>query len=310
MNAAFTYLAAARGRPNLDVVPDTPIDRIAFAGDRAVAALATDGRRLAGDAIVLAGGAYGSPAILLRSGVGPVAHLREHGIPVVRDLPGVGEHLLDHPVIPAGIYRYTIAPVAAPTAGSFIPAIVKARSGQVAGDIDLHLYPIQYQDGASGDWCLTFAVSLMYSRSRGRVRLTSADPAATLHIDHNYCGDPADLEALCDGAAIVERLVATAPLSRLLIPAADTPRGWERARLRALIRETIGTTYHPSSTCRMGPADDPLAVVGAAGRVHGLRGLRVADASIFPTGPRANLHFPVVAAAEKLAQAVRDEQRR
>ena len=84
--------------------------------------------------------------------------------------------------------------------GAFVPAAIKARSGQVAEDIDLHIYPIQYRDGESGDWCLTFAVSLMYSRSRGRVQLTAKDPAATLRIDHNYCGDPGDLEALCDGA--------------------------------------------------------------------------------------------------------------
>lgn len=306
MNAAFTYLVAARDRPNLDIVPDTAIARVEFDGDRAVAALATDGRRFAGDAIVLAGGAYGSPAILLRSGVGPAAHLREMGIPVVRDLPGVGEQLLDHPVIPAGIYRYTIAPKAAPAAGTFIPAAIKARSGQVAGDIDLHIYPIQYRDGESGAWCITFAVSLMYSRSRGRVQLTAADPAATLRIDHNYLGDPADLEALCDGAQIVERLVATPPLTGLLTPASSTPSGWDRARLGALIRGTIGTTYHPSSSCSMGPASDPLAVVDATGRVHGLRGLRIADASIFPTGPRCNLHFPVVAVAERLARAIRD----
>jgi choline dehydrogenase len=307
MNAAFTYLAAARGRTNLDIVPDTAIDRVEFDSDRAVAVLATDGRRFAGDEIVLAGGAYGSPAILLRSGVGPATHLRELGIPVVRDLPGVGEQLLDHPVIPAGIYLYTVAPEAAAEMGSFIPAAIKARSGQVAEDIDLHIYPIQYRDGESGAWCLTFAVSLMYSRSRGRVRLTSADSAATLHIDHNYCGDPADLEALCDGAQIVERLVATPPLAGLLTPTPDTPGGWDRARLGKLIRETIGTTYHPSSSCSMGPASDPLAVVDAAGRVHGLRALRVVDASVFPTGPRCNLHFPVVAVAERLAQALRDE---
>ena len=307
MNAAFTYLAAARGRPNHDIVPDTAIDRVAFDGDRAVAALAVDGQRFVGDAIILAGGAYGSPAILLRSGVGPSAHLREMGIPVVRDLPGVGEQLLDHPVIPAGMYLYTVAPEAAADVGSFVPAVIKARSGQVAGDIDLHIYPIQYRDGESGDWCLTFAVSLMYSRSRGRVQLTASDPAATLRIDHHYCGDPADLEALCDGAQLVERLVTTPPLAGLLTPAPTTPSGWDRARLGALIRGTIGTTYHPSSTCGMGPADDPLAVVDASGRVHGLRGLRVADASIFPAGPRCNLHFPVVAVAERLAQAIRGE---
>lgn len=306
MNAAFTYLAAARGRPNLDIVPDTAIDRIVFDGDRAVAVLAVDGQRFVGDEIILTGGAYGSPAILLRSGVGPSAHLREMGIAVVRDLPGVGEQLLEHPLIPVGIYRYVVAPGAAPGLSTFVPAIIKARSGQVGEDIDLHIYPFQYLDEESGVWCLTFAVSLMYSRSRGRVRLTSSDPAATLSIDHRYCGDPADLEALCDGAEIVERLVATPPLAGLLTPFPDAPRGWDRARLRTLIRETIGTTYHPSSSCAMGPVSDPLAVVDAAGQVYGLRGLRVADASIFPTGPRANLHFPVVVAAERLAQSIRD----
>jgi choline dehydrogenase len=140
------------------------------------------------------------------------------------------------------------------------------------------------------------------------VRLTSPDPGAPLAIDLNHCADPTDLEALCDGVELAEQLVATPPLSGLLTARPGLARWASRDALRVLLRQTVRTTHHPSSSCRMGPADDPLAVVDVAGRVHGMRNLRVADASIFPTGPRCNLHFPVVAVAEKLADAMRQER--
>jgi choline dehydrogenase len=141
------------------------------------------------------------------------------------------------------------------------------------------------------------------------VRLTSPDPHAPLAIDHAYLSDGADLEALCDGIDLVERLVAAPPLAAVLdVPAETTPPWGDRRDLPAWASERFGTTYHPSSTCRMGPAGDRMSVVDRVGRVHGIAGLRVADAAIFPTGPRANIHFTVVAVAEKLADAIRAER--
>jgi choline dehydrogenase len=178
----------------------------------------------------------------------------------------------------------------------------------VRDEIDLHLYEGQRFDQQRGRWILYLAVSLMDARCRGRVQLTSPDPAATLDIDHRYFTDPADLDAMADGVELALRLAATPPLADVVEPGSGfTPPAGGRQGLRAWIREEAGTTFHPSSTCRMGPADDPGAVVDHLGRVHGVAGLRVADAAIFPTSPRANLHCTVVAAAEKLADAIAEQ---
>ena len=182
---------------------------------------------------------------------------------------------------------------------------VKARSAVVGDEIDLHLYEGQRFDQQRGCWVLYLAVSLMDARCRGQVHLTSRDPAATLDIDHRYFTNPADLDAMADGAELALRLAATPPLADMVEPGSGfTPPAGGRQGLHAWIREQAGTTFHPSSTCRMGPASDPGAVVDHTGRVHGVAGLRVADAAIFPTSPRANLHCTVVAAAEKLADAI------
>ena len=306
MNAVFTYLAAARSRPNLALVADVLVDRVVVEDGRAAGVRTSDGHLFAGREVVLCAGAYGSPAILLRSGIGPPAHLEELGIPMVADLAGVGEGLLDHPfLVPGTLRSWAIRPQHAPAARVLTQLAVKARSRQARDEIDLHLYEGQRFDEQRGRWVLYVGVSLMDAHCRGRVRLTSPDPAATLDIDHGYFSDPADLDAMCEGVGLALQLVATPPLANLLEPGSGfTPPAGGRDGLRAWVREQAGTTFHPSSTCRMGPASDPGAVVDHAGRVHGLAGLRVADAAIFPTSPRANLHCTVVAAAEKLADAI------
>jgi choline dehydrogenase len=305
MNGALTYLAAARNRPNLEIVPDVSINRILIEDGRATGVIATDSRTYAGREVVLTAGAYGSPAILMRSGIGPVAHLRELGIPVTRDLPGVGANLLDHPLAANGFCLHQVHPDAVPGQQAFIRLIVKGRSNQITDDIDYFLFAMVNRDEAAGGWLFVLPTSLMVARSQGAVRLTSPDPNATLAIDHNYFADPADLEAICDGVELATRLAAMPPLAEILTPAPSSLSWSSRDELRELVLAHADTTYHPSSTCRMGPADDPRAVVDHAGRVHGVAGLRVADASIFPTSPRANIHATVVAVAEKLAGAMR-----
>jgi choline dehydrogenase-like flavoprotein len=161
-------------------------------------------------------------------------------------------------------------------------------------------------DAARHAWFLWMSISLQDSRSRGRVRLTSSDPEATLDIDHAYLTESADLEALCDGAELAARLLTMEPLAGVLVPDPELTPPWrDRDELRAWAREQVRTTFHPSSTCRMGSVDDATAVVDCAGRVHGIAGLRIADASIFPGVVRANPHFTIVATAEKLADTIR-----
>ena len=186
-----------------------------------------------------------------------------------------------------------------------MPVMIKARSCEAISEIDLHVYQGQSFDDAQGSWVFWLSVSLQNAQSRGRVRLTSADPAAPPAIDHAYFADPVDLEHLCDGVELVTRLIATPPLSAMVTPMPELAGRWrDRDGLRAFVRAHVGTTFHPSSTCAMGPAGNSLAVVDHAGRVHGVDCLRVVDASIFPTGPRCNLHFPTVIAAEKIADAI------
>jgi choline dehydrogenase len=307
MNGAFTYLAPARSRRNLTVRANTLVDRVVFQNGRAIGVRLIHGNVATGREVVLCGGTYGSPAILLRSGIGPSAHLRDLGIPVTRHLPGVGENLLDHPLVSPDRPRpRLVRPEHAPRSRSFIPVLAKARSRHAGEEIDLHVYIGQNFDDSFGAWFLWITASLQFARSEGRVRLTSADPTAPLDIDHAYLGDPADLEAQCDGIELVERIIASAPMQRVLEPCAEEMPPWgDASELPSWARSRVGTTFHPSSTCRMGPASDPMAVVDHDGRVHGVTGLRVVDASIFPTGPRANLHFAVVAVAEKLAEAIR-----
>lgn len=300
-NGALSYLAPVRDRPNLTILPDTAIDRVLLKNGRAAGVATIEGETIAGRTVILSAGAYGSPAILLRSGVGPRADLEALGIPLVRNVPGVGAGLMDHPLV-NGLMECAIAPGAAPEAVTFMPVMVKARSGQVADEIDLHIYQGQSFDESSGQWRMWLSISLQQARSRGNLRLTSSDPNAPLDIDHAYFEDPADLAALADGVELVNRMVSTGPLAEIVQPLPESTLTWStREELERKIRAQVGTTFHPSSSCRMGPASDPIAVVDAHARVHGIENLLIVDASIFPSGPRGNLHFPVVAAAEKIA---------
>jgi choline dehydrogenase len=307
MNGALTYLAAARNRPNLEIVPDAAVDRVVFNGGHVTGVLTVDGRTFSGREVVLAAGAYGSPAILMRSGIGQAGHLREHGIPVVCNLPGVGANLLDHPLAANGFCLHLVHPDVAPDRQAFIRLVIKGRSGQVADGVDYFLFSMVNNDPDAGGWVFVLPTSLMIARSQGTVRLTSSDPNATLEINHNHFADPADLEAICDGIELATRLAATPPLAEILTPSPASLTWSSRDELRELVLAHADTTYHPSSTCRMGPPDDPWTVVDQAGRVRGVQGLRVADASIFPGSPRANIHATVVAVAEKLADEMRRE---
>jgi choline dehydrogenase len=309
MNGAFTYLAPARSRRNLSIHANTLVDNVLFANSRAIGIRLIDGDVVTGREIVLCAGTYGSPALLLRSGIGPAEHLRDLGIPVIKHLPGVGENLLDHPLVSPDRPRpRLVRPEHAPRSRSFIPVLAKARSRHAGDDIDLHIYIGQNVDEALGAWFLWITASLQFARSRGRMRLTFTDPTAPLDIDHAFLSDPADLEAQCDGIMLAERIIASAPMRRVLEPSNEDTLPWgDSTALPAWARSRVGTTFHPSSTCRMGPETDPMAVVDHNGHVHGVAGLRIVDASIFPTGPRANIHFTVVAVAEKLADVIRQE---
>jgi choline dehydrogenase len=307
MNAAFTYLAPARSRQNLKIESNATVDRVLIEDGKVTGVVTIDGRTFRGVGVILSAGAFGSPAILMRSGVGPAGHLRGLNIPIVVDLPGVGENLLDHPLVD-GLMECAVAPGHEPPGRTFIPIVLKARSRQSDEEIDLHVYHGQGFDADHGGWNFWFSVSLQRARSQGRLRLTSWNPHSPLEIDHRYFSDAADLETICDGVELVNQLARTKPLSDVVKPIPGRSLEWtDRKDLRVKVKLNAGTTYHPSGTCRMGPVSDRMSVVDSEGRVHGVAGLRVVDASIFPTIPRSNIHCTIVAAAEKLSDQLRGE---
>jgi len=304
MNAAFTYLASARARPNLTVRPDSLVDRVLIEDGRATGAVTADGRSWTATEVVVCAGAYGTPAILMRSGIGPARQLRALGIPVVADRPGVGDHLLDHPLVMGALGPFVVARGQEPAASRapFLPVMLRASGRSAANGIDLNVFIPQWPDESGDRWISQPLVALMDARSTGSVRLTSVDPEAELEIRHAHLSDPEDLEAMCGGVELVARLLSSEPLAKVLEPLPDALVDWpDRVRLAAWLRANVGTMFHPCGTCRMGQSTDPLSVVDTFGRVYGVDGLSVADASIFPSAPRAAIHPSVVAAAERLA---------
>lgn len=285
-NAAFAYLDPVRDR--VAIRGEALVDRVLIERGRAVGVRLADGDEIQAGEVVLAAGAYGSPAILLRSGV------RE----------GVGENLHDHPAV---VLEYGGSPelIAALEAfGHERPlreegVIAKARSSLCREAFDLHLYPFGSPYWRPGQWMFATPVACMTPRSRGTLRLASSDPAAPPIIDHGYLTDPEDhdLSVLLDGLDLARALAAASPLRELLGPELRPgPDLLDRADLREHIRRFGVHYYHPVGTCAIGSVVDP------AGRVLGLNRLRVADASIIPTIPRANTNLPAVVVGERVAE--------
>jgi choline dehydrogenase len=312
-NTALGYLDPVRGQPNLTVVGDALVDRIEIRDGRAIAAHAIidgEARRIEAGRIVLSAGAYGSPAILLRSGIGPADELRELGIEAVHDLPGVGRSLADHPAVGL-VYRGSEQLDAAMVSFEhehWTPdeqALLKARSSRCTEAFDLHLYSVTMRDPETGERRYWVTVSSVAPRSIGTMRLASSDPAAAPLIDHGYITDEGkeDLEVLLDGIRLAREIMAHSLRSGLLAEeTAPGPGITERDDLIRFIEQNVGIYYHPTSTCRMGPATDTASVVDPNGKVHGLDGLYVCDASIFPVIMRANTNLPAAMVAEHLAQ--------
>jgi len=286
-HAGFAYLDPARKRPNLTVLADALVDRLLLEGTRAVG-IATSAGDVRAETVVLTCGAYGSPAVLLRSGIGP-----ESGLPV-------GEGLLDHvgvgfgfegtPLLVEDARRFTEAH---PVFMAQVTVPLRSRSC-AEGTFDLFAFPAA-ELSADGAYEVSAAVFAMKPVSRGSVRLTAADPRAPLAIDHGFLRDDADAIVLADGVELLRELTAREPLVRYAAretrPGADVPAF-------AHVRDAARGFFHPTGTCALG------RVVNPAGRVHGYAGLVVADASIMPTIPRANTNLTTAAIAERIAELI------
>jgi choline dehydrogenase len=308
--AADGYLVPALQRPNLDLVSDAMVHRLRIAGGRCTGVEYILGgsqtvSRATGDEIILAAGAIGSPQLLMVSGVGPQDHLREIGVRVVQDLPGVGSNLHDHPLAPI-VYRATRpVPPGRNNHGELL-GLIRSQTAGAAPDIQLFGVDSALVPGLGGALDgYVLGVSVLQPRSRGTVRLSGPTVHHAPVIDPNYFGDDHDMRTMIEGLRIA-RSIGTAP-------ALDIWRAEEVAPgehivdddgLRRYARRASASYFHPVGTCAMG--DTPNSVVDSELRVYGVDGLRVIDASVMPSIPSNNTAATVYAIAERGAKLARD----
>ena len=300
------FLFPAMARRNVTVLPMADVRRLILEGRRCTGVEFTwDGqpRRIrANREVVLSAGAIGSPKLLLQSGVGPAAELQALGLEARVDLPGVGRNLQDH-ILLAGINYECKGPLPE-IRGNGAEATLWWRSHPRLPSPDLQPVLIEFpfvtaELGPVPDNSYAIAPGLVRPASRGSVRLTSADPSAPPSIDMNYLGCQADLDALAVAVELCRELGASSAFDafrkREIMPG---PRG--RAETVEWIRQATTTFFHPTSSCRMGI--DAQAVVDPELRVHGLEGVRVADASVMPSITSGNTNAPTVLIAEKASR--------
>jgi len=311
VSPADAYLTPARHRLNLVVRAGCLVTGLQVRHGRCKGVSYLSGgaqaeAHTAGEVIVCAG-AVGSPQMLLSSGIGPAGQLRALGIDPVADLPAVGENLQDHPVVLACYASGSPLPRSRYNHGE----VYAALRSELAGDRpDLHLFPILLPAAPAGcqpppaGYALVAAV--VAPDSRGSVRLAFPDPQAAPVIDPGFLRDERDLDRLEAGLALIRQATSGLAFSSQMRATEVGPGASVRTRtgLRAWIRGTAGSYYHPAGTCRMGPDTDAGAVVDLQLRVRGITGLRVADASVMPVIPNAPLHATVLAIAEKAAALI------
>jgi choline dehydrogenase len=300
-SAATAYLAPVLSRPNLTVWPETRLLRLTTSGRRVTGVEVSRAKSVvrvaAAREVIVAAGVVESPKILMLSGIGPADELRSHGIEVVVDLPGVGANLHDHPRVSLRWASRQPLPASTVSAGLF----TYSQRGAPARPPDIQFYVGRGLDAV--DQFVTLTVALSQPRSRGMVRLRSADPLAPPEIIPGYFSAGEDLDALVEGARLAIALAQTRPYDALRgAPAEPDAPVKTTADLRAFVRRTADTIFHPVGSCRMGADSD--AVVDPRLRVHGVDGLRVADGSIMPMTVNSQTHAACVMIGEKVSESI------
>jgi choline dehydrogenase len=319
VNSAGSYLRdEVRRRPNLTIEIQAEARRILFDAERRAVGVEYDsgaggqGARRTASArreVIVCGGAINSPKLLMLSGIGPADHLRQRGIPVVHDLPGVGQNFHNHPI--AGViysYKRNIQPPDSNAAGIEGGLFVRTRDQLTMPDLQM-----VFNAGVVGppqtvpDW-KTFALvgALVRPASRGHLELRAEDPAGKPRIFANYLSDRGEMELMVKAIRTARRIIANPVFDDLrgeeLFPG---PKVQSDAEIAEFVRQTAGTLFHPVGTCKMGVSPGQGAVVDSQLRVFGIRGLRVVDASIMPVITTGNTHTPTTMIGEKGAAMIR-----
>ncbi|MGH8461225.1 MAG: GMC family oxidoreductase [Stenotrophobium sp.] len=341
---ARAYLRPAEHRPNLKIITGAQATQLLLEAGRAVGVrYRSGGRDLQASAtreVILSGGAFQSPQLLLLSGIGPRAELEKHGIAMKHELPGVGQNLQDHldvfvdtraksrvgySFLPtrwwgwlAAFFHYLFGKRGELTtnmgeAGGFY----KSRPEEPIPDMQWHLLPVanaKHGLDLTGPFTRYGYAVMNYDLrplSRGRVGLHSADPLAPPLIDPNFGAHERDIERLVLGVKETRRVLAQKAFDEHRdVEISPGPLVQTDEQLRAFVRQTAEVAYHPVGTCKMGADSDPLAVVDTRLRVRGIRGLRVADCSIMPTVPGCNTNAPATMVGEKAAAMILEDAQR
>ena len=334
-STAKAYLDPARPRQNLTVITDTQVQKIIFNGKEAtgISYKTTNGAIIKVDAlkeVILSAGAVGSPQLLMLSGVGPASHLKDHGITIVADMPGVGQNLNDHPdfvlkyrcLKPVSIWpqtrlvRRTFAGIRwllrrdGICASNQFEAVacVRSAAGVEYPDIQLTISPAAVDDQTwkpIPEHAFQIHVGLMRGFSRGNITLRNADPASPPRILANYLKDPRDRDLLRKGIRIVREIVNQPSFKPYcgdeMYPGVGSQSDDD---LDTCIEEKLNTQWHLSGTARMGSSNNQKAVVDPHGKVHGLSKIRIVDASIMPAATNGNTNSPTIMIAEKLSDSI------
>jgi choline dehydrogenase len=333
-STAVAYLNPVKQRSNLTILTDSQVMRIIFEGRRAVAIeLMRDGQKhviRANKEIILSAGALQSPQLLQLSGIGPAALLREFNIPIIHDLPGVGENLQDHlqyrliyelnqPIstnvqlsslfgkVKIGLdwllFRGGPLSIGINQGGLF----TKVMKSSLTPDIQFHMATLS-ADMAGGNVHpfpgFTMSVCQLRPESRGHVRIQSADPLVPPKMVANYLATEYDRDISVAAVKFARKIAQTEPLKSLITREIKPNNPQSDADLLEFCRNNGATIFHPTGTCQMGPDSDPMAVLDSELRVRGVMGLRVVDCSAMPTLPSGNTNWPAVMMAEKAADLI------
>ena len=311
VSTALSHLSQARHRLNLTVRGNVLARRVVFEGNRAVGMEVESGDEVftvESDQIILCSGGLRSSHLLLLSGVGPADHLGSFGIPVVKDLPGVGQNLRNHPSVGVQLMAKEGVALVTDNPGTRIALRYTSEGSQYPNDVMISTSSVfaSLSGEVIPDQGFRFSCALELPMSAGELRLSSADPHVQPQFNYHYLDDAFDRERLRGAIRLCVRLLEGESYKDM-VASRTAPTDEELANddlLDAYMLRTVGTARHVSGTCKMGPPSDPLAVVDQDLRVHGLEGIRVADPSILPNVVRANTNATAIMIGERVADLV------
>ena len=304
-STAIGFLSMARHRINLTIRPNCTTRRVLFDDTRATGVEVESGGEsfvVNGDEIILSAGPIGSPHLLMLSGIGPADQLAEHGISLVKDVPGVGQNLRDHPTVHVSWRAQPDVPAPPQEVG---PQKVALRYTAPGSDIKNDM--IKVMRFRKIDHLLVMSVGLYLALGKGELKLQSPDPDVQPSLDYNYLQEPEDRRRLREGVRLCLELVDMKEFEKVVgerVNPDDAALASDNALDEWLMR-SVSTMHHISCTAKMGPDSDPMAVVDQHGRVKGVQSLRVLDGSIMPDCTRANTNVPIMMMAERIADFIK-----